>query len=359
MTAGIMKTAGIGGTFNILHKGHRALLDRAFECADFVYIGITSDEMAASYRGVKVRSFRDRRRALLKFLHSRSYGKKFTILPLKDRYGIALTRDLDCLVVSPETLPVAEEINRLRRESGKGEIHVELVDFVLAEDGMPISATRIAHREITSEGEIETLFTEKNFPMDMIEVWSEESGKEPLLLHICCAPCLAFPLRRLSEEFLLIGFFYNTNIQPFMEYRHRLEALREFSRRKRLRVIFRDIYDPEYFITNIVQTGLEMGKRCTFCYRDRLEAAAGLAERLGIERFSTTLLSSPYQLHELVKETGMALAQKKGLNFHYFDTREGYHEGVREVREMGLYVQKYCGCLFSERDRFYKKLILD
>ncbi len=359
MAAGIMKTAGIGGTFNILHKGHRALLDRAFECADFVYIGVTSDEMAASYRGIKVRSFKERRKALLKFLHTRNYGKKFTILPLKDRYGIALTRDLDCLVVSPETLPVADEINRLRRESGRKEIRIELVDFVLAEDGRPISATRVARREITPEGEIETLFTEKNFPAEMVRVWSEESGKEPLLLHICCAPCLAFPFQSLSQEFLLIGFFYNTNIQPFMEYRHRLEALREFSRIKRLRIIFRDIYDPEYFITNIVQTGLEMGRRCTFCYRHRLEAAAGLAEKLGIKLFSTTLLSSPYQLHELVRKTGETLAEEKALTFHYFDTRENYYRGVNEVREMGLYVQKYCGCLFSERDRFYRKLIPD
>ncbi len=352
-----MTTVAIGGTFNILHIGHHALLDRAFEIGDLILIGLTTDKLANSTREYKVRPYQQRRKALLDYLRSQDYGKKFTIKPISDKYGITLEVDLDVLVVSPETVPVGEEINRLRAEAGKKEIKIEVVDHILTEDGRPVSSTRVANSEITPDGNIQTVFTGNNFPIDLVERLSKESGKETILLHFCCAPCLAFVYPRLPKDFLPIAYFYNPNIQPFREYRRRLEAARDFTEEKGIRVIYRDAYDPEHFMSNVVETGMEIGKRCAFCYRDRLEKTAKQAKRLGFEKFTTTLLSSPYQLHELVKKVGEEVAEEHGLEFYYYDIREHYKAGIRRAKEEGMYMQNYCGCLFSERDRFYRRLI--
>ena len=173
-----------------------------------------------------------------------------------------------------------------------------------------------------------------------------------LLLHICCAPCTMFPARILREEGVeLLGFFFNPNIHPYQEYQKRLDALREYTANQGLNVLVSEGYPMEDFLRGLVQSE---GDRCAFCYTHRLQAAAVIANREGIRYFSTTLLYSRYQKHDLARDIGEESARTYGLKFYYRDFREGWTEGQRKARESGLYRQKYCGCIYSEKDRFFK-----
>lgn len=352
-----MITVAVGGTFNILHDGHRALLTRAFELGELIHIGLTSDEFAAESRSLPVKPYEERRKNLLKFVKKLGFEKKFTILPITTAYGVTLERDLDHLVVSPETEDIAREINELRAEDGKEEIEISVVDHVLAKDGKPISSTRVAQREIEPDGSIVLEYTEESFPAGLVESIRDETWTEPILVHTCCAPCFASPLETEFKDFVPIGYFYNPNIQPFKEYRDRLEAVREFSRLKGMRVIYRDSYDLKRFMSRVGEVGFEREQRCKWCYEDRLDRTARIAHDLGFKHFTTSLLSSPHQLHDMVIEIGEKVAKRYNVTFHSYDSRERYEEGVQSVRDKGLYVQNYCGCLFSEQERFEKPIV--
>lgn len=176
--------------------------------------------------------------------------------------------------------------------------------------------------------------------------------KDKILLHICCAGCLVYPLKSMREEgYDIKGFWYNPNIHPYQEYKLRLETLRIFSEYQNLDVIYADDYDLEGFIREVVFREKE---RCPVCYYIRLRKTAQKAKELGFERFSTTLLVSPYQKHELIRNIGDLLAKEFNLEFFYKDFREGYKEGINIIRELNLYRQKYCGCIYSEKERFWK-----
>lgn len=179
----------------------------------------------------------------------------------------------------------------------------------------------------------------------------KKGGK--VLLHTCCAPCTTYVRKELEGEgFDLTGYFYNPNIHPYTEYEKRLTAMRLYSIQTDFPVIFDDEYDIENFFEITFKKG---DKRCLYCYMLRLHKAASMAKKLKFDAFSTTLLLSPYQQHELIKEAGEIVAKKIGIPFLYKDLRAGYPESVRLSREMNLYRQKYCGCLFSERDRYKPK----
>jgi predicted adenine nucleotide alpha hydrolase (AANH) superfamily ATPase len=170
-----------------------------------------------------------------------------------------------------------------------------------------------------------------------------------LLLHICCAPCLCHPYRVLSDEKIdFSGFWYNPNIHPYTEYRNRLQAVKDFSQAHRMPVIFLDRYPLEESLEGLA------GERCRWCYRIRLEATARQAKAQGYQSFSTTLLYSIYQKHDLIRELGEAAGKEYGVGFFYRDFRQGWEEGKRMAGEQCLYRQKYCGCIFSERDRYLK-----
>ena len=182
-----------------------------------------------------------------------------------------------------------------------------------------------------------------------------------LFLHICCSPCLAFPLEQLTQEGIeLTGFWYNPNIHPFTEYQKRLNSLKSFAQVKNLKVIYKDSYDLEDFFQKVLSqwfnNGENLDKRCQYCYEMRLSGTASEAKKQGFENFSTTLLVSPYQKHNLLKEVGEKVGKSFGVDFYYRDFRPGYYEGRKMAKEMNLYVQKYCGCIFSEKERFKKKL---
>jgi hypothetical protein len=126
-------------------------------------------------------------------------------------------------------------------------------------------------------------------------------------------------------------------------------ALTDYAGQAGLPVIWRRDYDLEEFLRLMVFRETE---RCRFCYQMRLTAAAKEALAGGFDAFTSTLLYSKYQNHELIRELGEALAMAMGVPFHYQDFREGWHEGVAASRELNLYRQPYCGCIYSERDRY-------
>jgi hypothetical protein len=174
-----------------------------------------------------------------------------------------------------------------------------------------------------------------------------------ILLHICCGPCAIYPLRRLDpREWNVHGYFYNPFIQPYREWQKRLETLESFARQEELRLIVRRDYDPEGFFRSVAFRERE---RCLHCYSLRLEAAARLAKKSGFDAFTTTLLYGKRQKHDLIRSIATEASRKYGIPFHYEDYRAGWREGQQEASERGLYKQEYCGCLYSEKERFWKE----
>jgi len=167
-----------------------------------------------------------------------------------------------------------------------------------------------------------------------------------LLLHTCCAPCLSGTNEALlSDGFDITGYFYNPNIHPEDELARRIEALKKYSELKKFNAVIIDGYDFDLFNKEVVDRS---GDRCRNCYRLRLEATAHYASRNKYESFSTTLLLSPYQKHDILKSIGEEISEKYGIDFYYMDMRPFYKGSIRISKELGLYRQKYCGCLQSK-----------
>ena len=176
-----------------------------------------------------------------------------------------------------------------------------------------------------------------------------------LLLHTCCAPCSVYCIQELrSENIEPTVYWFNPNIHPYTEYKARRECLKEYTKQINVDAIFEENYGLREFCKNVVS---DLENRCiNYCYRVRLEQTAKYASENGYDSFSTTLLVSPYQNHEALKRVGEELAKEYGLDFVYRDFRVGFREGQAKARELGLYMQKYCGCVFSEEDRYSKQI---
>ncbi|HHY47143.1 MAG TPA: epoxyqueuosine reductase QueH [Firmicutes bacterium] len=171
-----------------------------------------------------------------------------------------------------------------------------------------------------------------------------------VLLHTCCAPCTTFCRKSLEEDGMEVtGYFYNPNIHPYKEFERRRDTMKDYAARTGFSVVYHDGYELEDFIRNVV---FREAERCRFCYYMRLKKAAEVAKELGADAFSTTLLISPYQKHDLIRATGELVSQEEGIPFLYKDFRSGYRESVRMSRGMGLYRQPYCGCIYSEKERY-------
>jgi predicted adenine nucleotide alpha hydrolase (AANH) superfamily ATPase len=175
-----------------------------------------------------------------------------------------------------------------------------------------------------------------------------------VLLHTCCANCAIIPLKRLREAGLQpFGFFYNPNIHPYQEYLRRKETIESYAQRAGLKMIYRkNEYDLEEFLRSVVYREHE---RCRYCYHCRLEATAKMAKKGKFDAFTTTLLYSKHQNHSLIKEIGDNLAKQFSVPFYYEDFRKGWQEGIQESKAMGLYRQQYCGCIYSEKERYRGK----
>ena len=171
-----------------------------------------------------------------------------------------------------------------------------------------------------------------------------------ILLHICCGPCSLYPLATLrTAGHNVTGFFYNHNIHPYQEYARRLGAVREMAEHEELALIMRNDYDLEGFLANVAHSP---ESRCSYCYTSRMRATAAAAAEHGFEAFSASLLYSRYQRHEEIRELGEQAAREYGVAFHYEDFRPGWQEGIRLSKELGLYRQQYCGCIYSEKERY-------
>lgn len=171
-----------------------------------------------------------------------------------------------------------------------------------------------------------------------------------ILLHICCGPCTVYPLRVLREEGHAVqGWFFNPNIHPYQEFRRRLEALEKFSAARDLPVEYEREYGLREFLRQVV---FHEEQRCLKCYELRLTRVARRAREVGADAFTSTLLYSRYQNHAALKSLGERLAVEYGVPFHYRDFREGWQEGIETSVALGLYRQPYCGCIYSEEERY-------
>lgn len=182
------------------------------------------------------------------------------------------------------------------------------------------------------------------------------TGKEvsavKTLLHVCCAPCANMcidTLRADGQE--LTAFWYNPNIHPFTEYRARRNCLRDYAASIALPLAEQDEYGLRPFVRAVAE---DIDGRCVKCYEMRLFAAADYAARNGFDSFTSSLFISPYQNHELLKEVAERAADAYHVRFQYRDFRPLFRQGQERARELGFYIQKYCGCVFSEQERYLK-----
>ena len=174
-----------------------------------------------------------------------------------------------------------------------------------------------------------------------------------MLLHTCCGPCSIYCVKKLKEmnmDFEIL--WYNPNIHPYTEYVARRDTLIDLYKDTDIKVNIIDEYGLVEFCRNVVN---KENNRCTYCYTKRLEKTAQYAVENGFTSICTTLFVSPYQNHELIKEIGEKICKKYNIKFEYIDFREGFREGQAKARELGIYMQKYCGCIYSEEDRYIKK----
>ena len=175
-----------------------------------------------------------------------------------------------------------------------------------------------------------------------------------LLLHTCCAPCSVYCIDYLRNQNIEpTVYWYNPNIHPYTEYKARRDCLKEYTKSINAEAIFAEEYGLQTFCQNVINN---LENRCTdYCYRVRIEKTIQYAKQHGYDTFTSTLFVSPYQKHEKLKQICEELAQKHNINFLYIDFRPGFRQGQAKARELGLYMQKYCGCIFSEEMRYYNR----
>lgn len=177
-------------------------------------------------------------------------------------------------------------------------------------------------------------------------------------MHTCCAPCSVYCIDVLRGEGTRpTVFWYNPNIHPYQEYKARRDCLKDYCAAISVKAIFDEDYGLDEFCRNVAN---DIPNRCVnYCYRKRLTETVRYAAKNGYDAFTTTLLVSPYQKHDELKMVCEELAAMSGVKFVYRDFRVGFREGQAKARELGMYMQKYCGCVFSEEDRYRKQIDRD
>ena len=175
-----------------------------------------------------------------------------------------------------------------------------------------------------------------------------------LLMHTCCAPCSVYCIDSLRKEGIEpVSYWYNPNIHPYVEYKTRRDTLIEYSKIANFELIINEEYGLRDFCKNVIG---DLENRCVnYCYKIRLETTAKYAKKNGYDAFTSTLFVSPYQKHEELKKLCEEISKKYDIEFLYRDFRIGFRVGQAKARELGLYMQKYCGCIFSEEMRYYNR----
>ncbi len=178
-------------------------------------------------------------------------------------------------------------------------------------------------------------------------------GKK-ILLHICCGPCSITTIQSLQDQGLEVtGLYHNPNIHPLQEYLRRREGVEQVAERLGVRVLYKDSeYDPKTYFRAVAQ---REDNRCFYCYSMRLERTASIAGRGGFDYFTSTLLYSKFQQHEVIARLGSDLGKGKA-RFWYEDFRQGWKQGIETSKDWNIYRQQYCGCLYSEFERYHKEL---
>jgi predicted adenine nucleotide alpha hydrolase (AANH) superfamily ATPase len=170
-----------------------------------------------------------------------------------------------------------------------------------------------------------------------------------IVVHVCCAPCLASTLDTFAELGRVSAYFHNPNIHPLLEFRKRLKALEVFAERRGVDLEADRQYGLHRFLRLVPPDGTG---RCGLCYRERLGRTARHAAETGADAFSTTMLCSAHQDHQAIRQAGEEAAAESGVEFIYRDLRDRADEGHAAARKMSLYRQQYCGCVFSEYERY-------
>jgi predicted adenine nucleotide alpha hydrolase (AANH) superfamily ATPase len=235
--------------------------------------------------------------------------------------------------------------------------------IVFDTNGQQLSPTTIEKaQKLVAQGKA-TLVSEKPFTIQIPyavelppELESAEEGSigedRRILLHVCCGPCGTYTIERLREEGLVVtGFWYNPNIHPWQEHQQRRESLSRYAEAVNLPMLWHERYEMPLFLRAVV--GHErFRQRCAICYRMRLEKTAQVAARQGFGAFTTTLLISPHQDQELIRRIGEEVAAQYDIEFYFENFRRGWLERGRLTREHDLYRQQYCGCIYSEWERY-------
>jgi len=174
-----------------------------------------------------------------------------------------------------------------------------------------------------------------------------------ILLHTCCGPCSTFvaqELRTLGHE--VTGYFINSNIHPYDEYLRRLEHAQKWAQAAGVPLLVEKSYDVPAWINEVSKNA---ANRCEGCYRVRLLPTALKAHDESFDAFSTTLLISPYQQHDVIRQVGEQVSKVAGVPFIYDDFRPGFKETYELSRQFELYRQNYCGCVISQYERMQAK----
>lgn len=202
-----------------------------------------------------------------------------------------------------------------------------------------------------------------NYDKLMEEQMSSTKEGSTLLLHACCAPCSSACLERLSNFFKITIIYYNPNITEEKEYLKRLEELKNFIQKIKVKYPINIIdtrYDPKEFfeISKGLEKEKERGKRCYKCYELRLEETAKVAKENNFDFFATTLTLSPYKKTDWLNEIGENLSNKYQTSYLYsdFKKKNGYKRSIELSKEYNLYRQDYCGCIYSKLEREEEKI---
>ena len=176
-----------------------------------------------------------------------------------------------------------------------------------------------------------------------------------ILLHICCAPCACYPIKVLKEEFEVFGLWYNPNIHPFNEYKRRLEEVKKLEDIFNIKIIYIIDYPLETWIQDKIFRE-DKKIRCKLCYYDRLKRTVSVCKNGKFDFWTSTLFYSKFQNHDLMIEVAISLSNEYKVNFFYKDFREGWKEGIEASKSFNLYRQNYCGCIYSEKERYKNEI---
>ena len=200
----------------------------------------------------------------------------------------------------------------------------------------------------------------ENYSEKCEEILKNIKNKKKLLLHSCCAPCSSYVISYLTNYFDITILYYNPNIYPYEEYMKRKEEqiklINTINKIHKLDIIDCEYDNKKY---NELIKGLEKepekGKRCTICYKMRMEKTAKIAKENNYDYFCTTLSVSPFKNATLINEIGKQLEEEYNINWLYsdFKKKDGYKKSIELSQKYNLYRQNYCGCVYSKQILFH------